>query len=452
MRAFKFCILTLLRVAAAAALPSDLFEGVEYMPPVPAAGASGDQPELAMNPSTNAILMGFDRDVAVKFDTDHKAKVVGAKRGTLTCQNLAANEHLQEVQIEWEHRPIIIHKTSYEYFPQLNGRRVFMGELAGVGDDGHALTGSATITWNDACDPAIFHLSVVMNNHDDMTHVLKSVPCTDPSIPNCSWIASVKTALRDELEVHHRTRHLRGLTTTNNSTAAVAQKQKLDNGAVLNVIWFYTPASQRVWGDSKMKSMIAAGVVTANQALRQSKTFLQLKCVGIYPLENYNTNSHMDTLADLNAGRVPGVKEKRDIYKADVVQVVIEDASYCGYGNVLTAPSASFSESAYSTVYSQCFSSYSHIHEIGHGLGALHNREDGGTANYWPFSYGYRYCDAPGSYRSIMSYACAASTRVPYFSNPDVSYMGRPTGTANENNARVIRQSKQFVTNFREGG
>ena len=30
---------------------------------------------------------------------------------------------------------------------------------------------------------------------------------------------------------------------------------------------------------------------------------------------------------------------------------------------------------------------------------------------------------------------------IKYFSNPDVSYMGLPTGTATENNARVIREN-----------
>lgn len=40
-----------------------------------------------------------------------------------------------------------------------------------------------------------------------------------------------------------------------------------------------------------------------------------------------------------------------------------------------------------------------------------------------------------------MSYSCG-SPRANYFSNPDVSYLDKPTGTATEDNARVIEEHK----------
>lgn len=43
-------------------------------------------------------------------------------------------------------------------------------------------------------------------------------------------------------------------------------------------------------------------------------------------------------------------------------------------------------------------------------------------------------------YRTIMSYSCG-TPYIFYFSNPDVSYLGKPTGTATENNARSIRNN-----------
>ncbi|CAM9301014.1 unnamed protein product [Laminaria digitata] len=39
-----------------------------------------------------------------------------------------------------------------------------------------------------------------------------------------------------------------------------------------------------------------------------------------------------------------------------------------------------------------------------------------------------------------MSYSCG-STRVNYFSNPDVEYNGEPTGTSTENNVRAIENN-----------
>lgn len=45
-------------------------------------------------------------------------------------------------------------------------------------------------------------------------------------------------------------------------------------------------------------------------------------------------------------------------------------------------------------------------------------------------------------YRTLMGYSCGSYTpRVNYFSNPDVSTLGRVTGTATEDNARVVRDN-----------
>lgn len=43
-------------------------------------------------------------------------------------------------------------------------------------------------------------------------------------------------------------------------------------------------------------------------------------------------------------------------------------------------------------------------------------------------------------YRTVMTYRCPNNTApiVNYFANPNVSYLGRPTGTDTENNARII--------------
>lgn len=50
-----------------------------------------------------------------------------------------------------------------------------------------------------------------------------------------------------------------------------------------------------------------------------------------------------------------------------------------------------------------------------------------------------------------MSYPCSRNTQddesssyaeqINYFSNPDVDYLGLPTGTSGENNARVLREN-----------
>lgn len=45
----------------------------------------------------------------------------------------------------------------------------------------------------------------------------------------------------------------------------------------------------------------------------------------------------MQTLADLNANKIPNVQNWRNQYKADLVQVIINNGEYCGFGNVMVS-------------------------------------------------------------------------------------------------------------------
>jgi hypothetical protein len=86
------------------------------------------------------------------------------------------------------------------------------------------------------------------------------------------------------------------------------------------------------------------------------------------------------------------------------------------------------------------------------------------TQNYQPgpgiFSYsaGWRWTDANGgNYCSVMTYESGSyfadgvtHTRVPYFSNPTISYLGMPTGNAvDADNARTLRETKGVVAAYR---
>jgi hypothetical protein len=51
----------------------------------------------------------------------------------------------------------------------------------------------------------------------------------------------------------------------------------------------------------------------------------------------------------------------------------------------------------------------------------------------------------------MMSYqeGCSGCPRIPYWSNPRVTYKGEPTGTAASDNARVILEQAERVASFR---
>lgn len=92
-------------------------------------------------------------------------------------------------------------------------------------------------------------------------------------------------------------------------------------------------------------------------------------------------------------------------------------------------------------------------HELGHNMGQQHNVEDsGGDSGTHSYSYGYREATSTGFY-TVMAYRLPNSSQfnIAYFGNPNVTYAdtGRPTGTANANNAASLNLSMPIVAQFR---
>jgi hypothetical protein len=103
-------------------------------------------------------------------------------------------------------------------------------------------------------------------------------------------------------------------------------------------------------------------------------------------------------------------------------------------------------------------------HEIGHNLGCHHSFGEVGTNNrnlaVRACAFGHKFF-APWLvvYGTIMSnpeptrvleVPDALSISIKYFSNPDVSFLLVPTGTAEEDNARVIRETALWVEGYRD--
>jgi peptidyl-Asp metalloendopeptidase len=144
-------------------------------------------------------------------------------------------------------------------------------------------------------------------------------------------------------------------------------------------------------------------------------------------------------------GPFKDVRRLRDEKKADIVGLLVDDPRGCGL-STRVAPDA---EDAYFVVHYSCAAiTISIAHEIGHILGARHDRLID-TSNT-PFPYGHGYVDGT-KWRDIMSYAegCDGCLRIPYWSNPRVLYEGEPTGTLTEDNARVILEQAERVSKFR---
>ena len=144
-------------------------------------------------------------------------------------------------------------------------------------------------------------------------------------------------------------------------------------------------------------------------------------------------------------GPFKDVKKLRNEKRADIVGLIIDDANGCGLSTRVGADS----EDAFLVVHYTCAAiTHSIAHEVGHILGARHDRLV--DTNDSPFAFAHGYVNGT-KWRDMMSYAqgCGGCPRIPYWSNPRIMYKGEPTGTPATDNARVILEQAERVSKFR---
>src|SRR3546814_566933 len=84
-------------------------------------------------------------------------------------------------------------------------------------------------------------------------------------------------------------------------------------------------------------------------------------------------------------------------------------------------------------------------------MGQAHNDEDSDTTGVHAYSYGYRETSSIGFY-TVMAYPQADGDQfaIRHFANPNVTYLSRATGVANQSdNVRSLNQSMPIIATFR---
>ena len=239
-----------------------------------------------------------------------------------------------------------------------------------------------------------------------------------------------------------------------------------DATATIDVMVVYTPAA-RVWANSNegsISNVIAQAMEKAQLAADNSGVFMTVRMVHsaeVAYTESGDSEIDLYRLQGSGDGYLDSVHTLRNTYGADVVVMFtrIDDAGGIGYllGSPFGAPAYAFSI----TRVQQASWTYTTVHEIGHNMGLGHHKDqifqpgpglDSYSAGWrWVSTNGGRYC-------SIMTYESGSyfsdgltHTRVPYFSNPSITYVGAATGdAANGDNARTVRETKNVVAAYRQ--
>jgi hypothetical protein len=220
----------------------------------------------------------------------------------------------------------------------------------------------------------------------------------------------------------------------------------------VDVMVVYSAAAWRAWEGSAggIRAGMALALEEGQLALDNSRIDMRLRIVHA-AMVNFGGS---DCLSDLyEVMRAGEVREWRDLYGADLVTFVSTARDYDGMAWLLQrrggSPSAGFSVVTY-------LRGFTFIHELGHNLGAHHRRDQRdqpGPGIFW-YSAGWRWRGSDARrYCSVMSYQDSwndkSVDRAPYFSSPLVEYQGAPTGNANNDNARTLRETMGWVSGYR---
>ncbi|QMW22930.1 M12 family metallo-peptidase [Sandaracinobacteroides saxicola] len=220
-----------------------------------------------------------------------------------------------------------------------------------------------------------------------------------------------------------------------------------DAAPVIDVMVAWTSAAATAAGD--IASVVDLAVQETNDSFANSAVTPRIRLAGTMASTFSESGKSYATINDESVTNA-GLIARRDELGADVVVLLVDKSSACGRAADIGAAA----DRAFVAVHWDCATgNYSFGHEIGHIAGARHDRDQDDSTAPFAFGHGFLKKKPTGGWRTIMGYRCedgSCPTRIQYWSNPGVNYLGEATGTAaNENNARVWNERGATLAGFR---
>jgi len=238
-------------------------------------------------------------------------------------------------------------------------------------------------------------------------------------------------------EVHVQDKEERSINPT--FAALIDQGKNSKASASYSVKFYYTPAFAAETPDIEGYTDLA--IAESNQGYINSRidnTVYRL-CIEAATIEEIEDSSDFLHAFKYMKG---STTELRDT--ADQTTLLAMDFSSCGVGYVNTISNGL----TLTVVQKKCGVGYfSFGHEIGHNYGCAHNPEQSHNS-YYPYGHGHliERGSASTGYRTVLAYTASGhSTRVNYYSNPEILYSVTDTPTGLEglsNNARLIQENR----------
>lgn len=251
-----------------------------------------------------------------------------------------------------------------------------------------------------------------------------------------------------------------------------------DGEAIIDVMFAYTPALRDGMGGSANVLLgIDGAVAYANTAFANSGIAARLqlvKTVEVAYTESGSLETDLERVTGTSDGYMEEVHAARDSVRADLVVLLVapSDPNAGGIAWLLSGLSPNKGRYGFSvSEFAAEEGRYATVaHEIGHNMGAHHDWyvEDGPGL----YTYSHGYTNVAAGWTTIMAYysECFAHNKwcphIPYFSNPDVSSNGAPTGVpagtntsctpgdinhpaCDADNALTLDNSASLVANYR---